>query len=295
MSIVKENGLISQQYPILLFVETVCKSKWKSLRDNYRREYKKLLKNQLYNKKYKSGWMHFYHLKFLEQVLDVKQIQNQILMEHSKDSSGDFIKDEMEEESEEIQEQNGYDDLNEDLDSEGMLTGLDAYNSYQIRSTDDENYDQQYDSNNWNDYTEDEEKYEIDDIEEEKPASTSNKYDVNQYIAQQQRQLLAQKRHVKETPSSTADDDVTHFFKSLIPFMRMMDPAKKLKVRLEIQELILNELTKLNSKKRRKGDTTSSLGDDDDIEEVEKHTKRHKTDTGRRKLIGQSNGKTNGY
>lgn len=272
--------------------ETVCKSKWKSLRDNYRREYKKSLKNRLFNKKYKSGWMHFYHLdKFLEQVLDVKQIQNQILLEHSKDSSNDYIKEEMDEESEEIQEQNGYDDLNEDLDSEGMLTGLDAYNTYQIREdVDDENYDTQYDSGNWNHHNDSEnftqEPEEEEEIENE---SNENNYDYNQYIEQQQRQLMAQKRHtIKTHRNPQPDDDVTHFFKSLIPFMRMMDPAKKLKVRLEIQELILNELTKINNKRKRKerGDTNSSLGEEDDGPS----TKRHKTDKNR--LIAQKD--TNG-
>lgn len=188
--------------------------------------------------------MHFYHLKFLEQVLDVKQIQNQILMEHSKEgSNGDLVKDEFEEEGEEMQEQEGFEDLNEDLDSEGMLTGLDAYNSYQIRSDDGECDDEENlgDSPDWNQ-------------EQEDPDEGNNQYDYNQYIQQQQRQLMAQKRQNYRMPQQ--DDDITHFFKSILPFLKMMEPAKKLKIRLDIQELILNEMTRMNTKntKRKKTD-----------------------------------------
>lgn len=196
--------------------------------------------------------MHFYHLKFLEQVLDVKQIESQIMVEHGRGESGgsggEMVKDEFDgEEDGDGQEQNGYDDLNEDLDSEGMLTGLDAYNSYQIRSDDgEENGDDAGDSPDWN--------QEPDDPEED-----NNQYDYNQYIQQQQRQLLAQKRQHYRLPQQ--DDDITHFFKSILPFLKMMEPARKLKIRLDIQELILNEMTKMNSKntKRKKTENDTRI------------------------------------
>lgn len=166
------------------FLEAVCKSKWKSLRDNYRREYKKTLKHRLINSAAISGWVHFYHLKFLEQVLDTKQIHSQICGTKVIESENEI----------EI----GDDDIETVIDD-----GQDA-----LVSMSDENYD---------------------------------------YVRQQQEQmrLLNQSTCCRHAPG----DEIMHFFKSITPYLQAMEPTAKLKVRIEIQEIILNELSRKNEKK----------------------------------------------
>lgn len=169
-------------------LEAVCKSKWKSLRDNFRREYKKTLKHRLVNNAAVSGWVHFYHLRFLEQVLDTNQIRNQIC--------GNFSGKNLESENEiEI----GDDDIE---------TVVDEDEPDVIVSMSEENYD---------------------------------------YVRQQQSQmrLLTQENCCRHAPG----DEIVHFFKSITPYLQMMDPTAKLRVRIEIQEIILNELSKKTGKK----------------------------------------------
>lgn len=48
------------------------------MRDNYRREYKKTLKQKLFNKSAGSKWLHFSHLKFLGTVLSRKKFNRQL-------------------------------------------------------------------------------------------------------------------------------------------------------------------------------------------------------------------------
>lgn len=172
------------------FLEAVCKSKWKSLRDNYRREYKKTLKHRLINSAAVSGWVHFYHLKFLEKVLDTKQIRNQVF--------GDFPPTKVVESENEIEI--GDDDIETVVDDDGQ----DA-----VVSMSDENYD---------------------------------------YVRQQQEQmrLLNQGSCCCHAPG----DETMHFFKSISPYLQAMEPTAKLKVRIEIQAIILNELSRKKDEKK---------------------------------------------
>lgn len=166
-------------------LEAICKSKWKSLRDNYRREYKKTLKHRLINNAAISGWVHFYHLRFLEQVLDTKQIQNQIC--------GNFSGKKFEEVESENEIQIGDDDIETVVEEDAMS---------------DENYD---------------------------------------YVRQQQEQmrLLNKESCCRHAPG----DEIMHFFKSITPYLQMMEPTAKLRIRIEIQEIILSELSAMNQKK----------------------------------------------
>lgn len=185
----------------------MAKSKWKSLRDNYRREFKKILKLKMLNKAAVSGWMHFYSLGFLEQVLDKKQIHSQVMHESeiSRIQNATIIK-------------NYHDD---DDDIETIV----------IEPSDEE-------SNFVND-------------------NVSCGYD---YVKQQQDQqkirfLNQQKMHQQPQQQNCcphpAGDEIMHFFKSITPYLSMMEPTMKLKVRIDIQEIILNELSRKIENERK--------------------------------------------
>lgn len=161
------------------------------MRDNYRREYKKTIKHRLINAAAISGWVHFYHLKFLEQVLDTKQIQNQV----SSDSDAKVV---------DIESENEIEIGDDDIETIVIDDGQDA-----LVSKSDENYD---------------------------------------YVRQQQEQmrLLTQSSCCRHAPG----DEIMHFFKSIAPYLQMMEPTAKLKVRIEIQETILSELSKKKCDKK---------------------------------------------
>jgi Alcohol dehydrogenase transcription factor Myb/SANT-like len=54
---------------LLRQTESVCKTKWKGLRDNYRKEMKKCLRRKKLDKNSSSTWVHFQALSFLKRVI----------------------------------------------------------------------------------------------------------------------------------------------------------------------------------------------------------------------------------
>lgn len=129
---------------------------------------KKTIRNQLAKVDEVSGWIHFAPLRFLEDVLDRKQIEMQILSGCCDNEQNNFI-----------------------------------------------------------DHCE----IVIDD-EDEKVVSIEN--DEKQ---QQNRRMRESDVHlVKE------EDENVHFFKSLLPYFKSMDMTSKLRIRIEIQKMLLDEL-----------------------------------------------------
>lgn len=180
----------------MLILEAVCKSKWKSLRDNYRREYKKTLRHRLINNAATSGWVHFYQLKFLEQVLDRKEINMQVMQDHSSEKVFELDPSDIE---------CVEDDIETVMESDGQEP---------LISMSDENYD----------------------------------YVRQQQEQQQLRFLNQQQRTSKRCCRHAPGDEIMHFFRSITPYLQMMDATKKLRVRIEIQEIILNELSRRHEK-----------------------------------------------
>lgn len=104
---------------------------------------------------------------------------------------------------------------------------------------------------------------------EVKPESVS--YD---YIRQQQQQKwrIQNQNRVKKARCCRHEpgDEIMHFFKSITPYLQTMEPTTKLRVRIEIQEIILNELSKKDNDKSIKQQTAVIVSDDEkeDVEEV---------------------------
>lgn len=194
------------------FLEAVCKSKWKSLRDNFRRELKKTIRNQLSKSDETSGWVHYGPLRFLEEVLDRKQIELQIL-------SGCC-------DIERIEEGNAGDHCEIIIDDDDRIEIVD------------------------------------DDVEKwrELAAAAAAQPNVN-CEKQQQHQ---QNRLLRECDMATStslpstfmreEDENVHFFKSLLPYFRAMDMTTKLRIRIEIQRMLLEELTGSSVEYGSKGD-----------------------------------------
>lgn len=139
-----------------------------------------------------SGWIHFNNLNFLENVLDKRQIQSQVLYEN--DSSN-------------LQSNN-------DLANDDIETIV-------IEPSDDDNDDEcNSEFNNYN-------------------------YDyVKQQQEQQQLRLINQQKMLQDCCPHNPGDEIMHFFKSITPYLSMMDPTMKLRVRISIQEIILNEISR---------------------------------------------------
>lgn len=160
------------------FIEALCKSKWKSLRDNFRREHKKLLKQSTSNKSASSNWIHFNELRFLERILTRK-----------KSMSGGSSSNEL---------QNDNDDIE--------------------TITDDDNYSY-----------------------------------IRQQQHEQQRIWLSRHQIINSTHCCPHEpgDEFVNFFKSITPYLAMMNSSTKLRVRIAIQEIILNELSRKIDATRR--------------------------------------------
>lgn len=192
--------------------EAVCKSKWKSLRDNFRRELKKTIRNQLSKSDEVSGWVHYGPLQFLEDVLDRKQIELQILsgccdIEQIEGNAGDHCEIILDE-----------DERIEIVDDEEGAS--DVVSAAQI------------------------------DARSEK---------------QQQHQQNRVLRECDMTTSTSLpfamreEDENVHFFKSLLPYFRAMDMTSKLRIRIEIQRMLLEELT--GSSEEGKVESEANYGD----------------------------------
>lgn len=90
---------------------------------------------------------------------------------------------------------------------------------------------------------------EASDDENEYCNNEKSNYD---YVKQQQRRLIyQQKMNQNCCPHHvSAGDEIMHFFKSIAPYLALMDPTMKLKARISIQEIILNELSRKHEKNK---------------------------------------------
>lgn len=142
------------------------------MRDNYRREYKKLAILKVHDSLACSSWVHFNSLGFLEKVHTKKQLQSV---------------------------------NNDDDDVETIV----------IESSDNDFYHKNY------------------------------KY-------------IKHKKWPRRCPHNS-EDEIVHFFKSIAPYLAMMDSTMRLRVRIEIQEIILNELSRKIDAAREKIATDSNV------------------------------------
>lgn len=86
-----------------------------------------------------------------------------------------------------------------------------------------------------------------DDIETVIEEETTENYD---YVRQQQQQmrLMTQSSCCRHAPG----DEIMHFFRSITPYLQMMEPTAKLRIRIEIQEIILSELSGMKQGKNER-------------------------------------------
>lgn len=153
------------------------------MRDNFRREFKKLLKLRVTNKSAVSIWVHYNELKFLENIIEKKKLL-------SSCGSSDDIE------------------------------------TIVIEPSDDDDDDDEKDDN----YS---------------------------YIRQQQQEQhrlwLSSHQRVNSKRCCPHDpgDEFVNFFKSITPYLSIMNSSAKLRVRISIQQIILNELSRKIDATRR--------------------------------------------
>lgn len=76
---------------------------------------------------------------------------------------------------------------------------------------------------------------------------------IKQQQQEQQRLWMSRQQRINLTRCCPHDpgDEFINFFKSITPYLAMMNPSAKLRVRIAIQEIILNELTmKIDASRR---------------------------------------------
>lgn len=151
------------------------------MRDNFRREYKKLLKLKIINNSASSNWVHYNELRFLENVLEKKK-----LLSSCGSSNTDPQRD------------------NDDIET------------IVIEPSDDDDYSY-----------------------------------IRQQQHEQQRIWLSRQSNLVRCCPHEPGDEFIHFFKSITPYLAMMNSSAKLRVRIAIQQIILNELTKKIDATRR--------------------------------------------
>lgn len=149
-----------------------------------------------------SGWVHFGPLRFLEDVLDRKQIELQIL--------------------------SGCCDIDRiDEGNAGQHCEIIIEEDDRIEIIDD-----------------DDESREISDFQND--TRNENQKQKKQEQQQQNRPMRECDLAMATTslPSMMKEEDENvHFFKSLLPYFRVMDMTSKLRVRIEIQKMLLEELS----------------------------------------------------
>lgn len=183
------------------FTEEDVKRKWRSLRDQFLKELKKIPSNrsgssQEYASLYKGKWCYFRSMLFLKDTAIPRRSDGNI-------SDVD--------ETEEIEECNEIDDIDQ-LSEQNICIddNISSPPSISITTT-------------------------------QKKNKRSKKQETGYNFEQQLIDLETRKLAALTAPPAQTDDEDMHFFKSILPYFKNMSPIQKLRVRNEIQNILIRE------------------------------------------------------
>ena len=201
---------------LTFLTENYAKSRWKSLRDTFRKEFKKFKEQRLTRGPSAPAprWLHYKDLQFLEDVM-----QSRKLSPHVVDASGRENKYQPPqahgEEIKSTEERQEYDAELADEDSCTIVQSQSASTSCQPR-----------------------------------PIMTAQKHKRARSSLNYQKENLRLERNETEWVSRQQDDDDDddlNFFKSLVPYMKKLPPYKKLCLRSQFQNLLANEISAIEN------------------------------------------------
>jgi hypothetical protein len=201
---------------LIFLTENYAKSRWKSLRDTFRKEFKKFKEQRLTHGSSAPvpRWLHYKDLQFLEDVMQSRKLSPNVVETsvHEKKYQPPQAHNE---EIKSIGERQEYDAELADEDSCTILQSHSASPPCQPRS--------------------------ITTAQKHKRARSSLNY---------QKDNLHLERNETEWVSRQQDDDDDddlNFFKSLVPYMKKLPPYKKLCLRSQFQNLLANEISAIEN------------------------------------------------
>ena len=201
---------------LIFLTENYAKSRWKSLRDTFRKEFKKFKEQRLTHGSSAPipRWLHYKDLQFLEDVMQSRKLSPNVVEKsvHEKKYQPPQAHNE---EIKSIGERQEYDAELADEDSCTILQSHSASPPCQPRP--------------------------ITNTQKHKRARSSLNY---------QKDNLHLERNETEWVSRQQDDDNDddlNFFKSLVPYMKKLPPCKKLCLRSQFQNLLANEISAIEN------------------------------------------------
>lgn len=189
------------------------KCKWRSLRDTFNKEYKKIPNSRSGSSAedapiYKGKWVYFNAMSFIKDVFTPRETESNI--------SYQDIDETFAESTEDVETQ-----MSNEPSSPSVLAGVTSK-----RQSDE--------------FTRAKDLMCV-TPDSVRPPKKKSKVTTN--LSEFEKQLLQTERDKIKLLEETEDDDDIHFFKSLLPYFKKMNPLQKLKVRTKIQEVVINELT----------------------------------------------------
>jgi hypothetical protein len=204
--------LFTASITLIFLTENYAKSRWKSLRDTFRKEFKKFKEQRLTHGSSTPvpRWLHYKDLQFLEDVMQSRKLSPNILNSsvHEKkyqppQASNEEIKS--------VGERQEYDAELADEDCCTILQSHSASTPCQPR-----------------------------------PITTAQKHKRARSSLNYHKENLHLERNGTEwvpRQQDDDDDDDLNFFKSLVPYMKKLPPYKKLCLRSQFQNLLANEIS----------------------------------------------------
>jgi len=202
---------------LIFLTENYAKSRWKSLRDTFRKEFKKFKEQRLTHGSSAPipRWLHYKDLQFLEDVMQSRKLTPNVLdtSVHEKKYQPPQAHDE---EVKSVGERQEYDAEHADEDSCTILQSHSTSTPCQPRP--------------------------ITTAQKHKRARSSLNY--------QKDNLHLERTEMEWVPrqQDDDDDDDLNFFKSLVPYMKKLPPYKKLCLRSQFQNLLANEISAIENK-----------------------------------------------
>jgi hypothetical protein len=201
---------------LIFLTENYAKSRWKSLRDTFRKEFKKFKEQTLTHGSSAPipRWLHYKDLQFLEDVMQSRKLSPNVLATsvHEKKYQPPQAHNE---EIKSVEERQEYD---------AELSDEDSYTIVQSRSTSTPCQPQP-----------------ITSAQKHKRARSSLNYQKeNLHLERNEMERVARQQ-------DDDDDDDLNFFKSLVPYMKKLPPYKKLCLRSQFQNLLANEISAIEN------------------------------------------------
>jgi hypothetical protein len=200
---------------LIFFPENYAKARWKSLRDTFRKEFKKFKEQRMRNGSSAQvpRWVHYKELQFLEEVMQSRKLSTVVA-----DTSLHEKKYQPPQAHEEINIIAERQECDPELADKDACTILHSHSSSTPRQP--------------------------------LPITTAHKHKRARSSVNFQKENLHLERNEMQWVSRQQDDDDDddlNFFKSLVPYMKKLPPYKKLCLRSKFQNLLANEISAIES------------------------------------------------